>query len=181
MGEEEEGTGNLVDADNSVSDVVQGDLTISVHIQNVKGLLRLLRLQEVFQVFRQDVRPASAMPSDCLPTPTHHSVSVLRRRHNLNSWRHPILPSPRTYTLAAFSSPTCWSKTAPSPTLGDLKPSPTSFRPRIKSSCRNQHQPRSSILRGKVCNRQCRRRKCQAAQVEAGWDLLKEGLMFQKR
>ena len=49
---------DLVDADNSISDVVQGDLAITIHIQNVKGLLRLLMIQKVFQVFWQDVCPA---------------------------------------------------------------------------------------------------------------------------
>ena len=49
---------DLVDADNSISDVVQSDLTVPINVQNVKGPLRLLRLQEVLQILRQNIRPA---------------------------------------------------------------------------------------------------------------------------
>ncbi len=52
---------NLVDGYNSISDVVQSDLAIPIHVQNVKGLLRLLRLQEMLQILRQNVRPAYQM------------------------------------------------------------------------------------------------------------------------
>ena len=49
---------DLVDGDHCVPDVVEGDLPISIHIQDVKGLLGFLRLQEVLQVLSQNVGPA---------------------------------------------------------------------------------------------------------------------------
>lgn len=64
--------GDLVNADNSVSDVVQGDLAVPIHIQNVKGLLRLLGLQEVLQVLCQDVCPADQHPAH----EHHHHLSM---------------------------------------------------------------------------------------------------------
>jgi hypothetical protein len=59
---------DLIYGDHSVSDVVEGNLPISIHIQNVKRLLGFLRLQEMLQVLRQYVRSArqrSVMQNDC--------------------------------------------------------------------------------------------------------------------
>ncbi len=62
------GLPDLVYGHHSVSDVVEGDLPIPIHIQNVKRLLGFLRLQEMLQVLRQYVCSAgqqSVMQSDC--------------------------------------------------------------------------------------------------------------------
>ena len=49
------GLPDLVYGHHSVSDVVESDLPIPIHIQNVKRLLGFLRLQEMLQVLRQYV------------------------------------------------------------------------------------------------------------------------------
>ena len=61
---------DLVYGNHSVADVVEGNLPIPIHIQNVKRLLGFLRLQEMLQVLRQYVCPAEQQPyhvmqSDC--------------------------------------------------------------------------------------------------------------------
>lgn len=62
---------NLVDADNGISDVVQSDLAVPINIQDVKGLLGLLRLQEMLQILSQNVCPAQKTTlhlSSCCPS-----------------------------------------------------------------------------------------------------------------
>ena len=49
---------HLIDSDNSISNVVKGDLAVVVHVQDVKSLLSLLSIQEMLQILWQDVSPA---------------------------------------------------------------------------------------------------------------------------
>lgn len=51
----------LVYVDNSIPYVVQGDLSIAIAIQHIKGLLSFLRLKKVLQILRQDVCSAERL------------------------------------------------------------------------------------------------------------------------
>ena len=55
----EESAGYLVDLEDGVADVVQGDAAVLVPVQDLKRLCRFVRLQEVVQVLLHDVVPAS--------------------------------------------------------------------------------------------------------------------------